>query len=158
KKVPFTVGVMVPLEEAAPTAPAPAKEPAAPPTAASAPVPTEPKAPAAPTADQPAEQSKWEKIPGPNVNLSCLEGPSVKSHPWAEMLAGRDPEVSPLSRCVPHDFYFAEFRSIAKLLEVIDSADQWSTFIFSQSVKDARTQRVGERVRKQLAVEVVAIA
>ena len=54
----------------------------------------------------------------------------------------------------PGQPYFVEFRSVAKLLDVIDSADQWSTFIYSQSVKDARTQRVGERVRKQLALAV----
>ncbi len=109
------------------------------------------------TIKQVTEAAKWEKIAGPSVRVSQLHGPTVKSHPWRKMLAGRDPEVSRLSRCVPHDFYLVEFRSVGKLLEVLDSADHWSTFIYSQSVKDARSQRVAERLQKQLALEVGAL-
>jgi hypothetical protein len=109
--------------------------------------------PASEAAKQASEDAKWEKIAGPSMRVSQLHGPTVKSHPWRKMLAGRDPKVSRLSRCVPHDFYLVEFRSVSKLLEVIDSADQWSTFIYSQSVKDARSQRVAERLKKQFVLD-----
>jgi hypothetical protein len=101
----------------------------------------------------PTEEPEAEKIPAPPVSVSDLKGPTIKSHPWTKMLAGRSPKVSDLSRCVPHDFYFVEFRSVSKLLDLIDSADQWSTFIYSQSVKDARSQQVGRRLQKQLVLE-----
>ena len=88
----------------------------------------------------------------PSVPLASLTGPTVKSHPWPQMLAGRKSEVSRLSTMVPEDFYLAEFRSLAKLLEVADTSDLWSTHLLNQSIKEARTQRVGERLKTQLAI------
>jgi hypothetical protein len=86
------------------------------------------------------------------VDLAALSGPKIKSHPWRKMLAGREPEVSPLARCVPDDFYFAEFRSLDSLLEALEVSDLWSTHLYNQAVREARTQRVGERLKEQLAV------
>src|SRR5581483_1307912 len=44
------------------------------------------------------------------VSIHTLTGPTIKSHPWQEMLAGKKPEISPLAYFVPEDFYFVEFR------------------------------------------------
>ncbi|HVG18403.1 MAG TPA: hypothetical protein VNI02_05070, partial [Blastocatellia bacterium] len=85
--------------------------------------------------------------------ITRLAGPAVKSHPWAQMLAGKKPEISPLARCVPEDFYFAEFHSLAKLLDVIDLGDLWGTHLFDQAYQEARSHEVGERVKRQLALE-----
>ena len=52
----------------------------------------------------------------PTVKLADLHGPTIKSHPWQKMLAGRKPAISSLARCVPEDFYLVEFRSLSKLL------------------------------------------
>jgi hypothetical protein len=179
RKVPYTVQRIVAVTSEvevvsppAPSAPPAIPTPAAPPSPAPSPYsPANPggpplpqswqavPAPPPPPAPEPAppakdeEKGKWEQIRGPLVKVSGLHGPKVKSHPWHKMLASRDPKVSDLSRCVPHDFYLVEFRSVSKFLELIESADQWSTFIYSQSVKDARSQHVSERVRKQLALE-----
>src|SRR5262245_22850814 len=46
------------------------------------------------------------------VPVSTLSGPTVQSHPWERLLAGRKPEVSGLARLVPEDFYLVEFRSL----------------------------------------------
>jgi hypothetical protein len=54
------------------------------------------------------------------IDVSTLKGPTVKSHPWKSMLAGREPEVSPLSLFVPEDQYFMAFKSLNKLLDVLD--------------------------------------
>jgi hypothetical protein len=70
------------------------------------------------------------------------------------MLAGRNPQVSALSRCVPEDFYLVEFRSVNKLVDASEQADQWSTHVFNQAVQEAQTQLVDKRLREQLAVEV----
>lgn len=87
------------------------------------------------------------------VPIDSLTGPTIKSHPWKKMLAGKKPDIGRMARCVPEDFYLIEFRSLVKMLEVMDQSDLWGTHLFSQSVQEARTQLVGERLKKQLAVE-----
>jgi hypothetical protein len=87
------------------------------------------------------------------IPVPSLQGPTVKSHPWKEMLAGKKPEISALARYVPEDFYFAQFSSLNKLLDVMDSADLWTGYFNSQADKEARKQDIGERLKKQLAVE-----
>ncbi|HZS09723.1 MAG TPA: hypothetical protein VFD58_33160 [Blastocatellia bacterium] len=87
------------------------------------------------------------------VDVASITGPTIKSHPWAEMLAGRQPEISPLARCVPEDFYFAEFHSLGKLLDAADTSDLWSTHLFNQAYREARTHNAGERLKGQLALE-----
>ena len=90
---------------------------------------------------------------GAEVEVGTLAGPTVKSHPWEQMLAGRKPDVGTLARSVPEDFYLVEFRSTAKMLDLLDNGDLWATHLFSQGAHEARTQQVGERVRQQLALE-----
>ncbi len=87
------------------------------------------------------------------VQVSSLQGPTIKSHPWEQMLAGRKPEISALARLVPEDFYLVEFRSLGKLLQAMDAGDLWGTHLFNQAYREARTQQVGERLKRQLALE-----
>ncbi len=87
------------------------------------------------------------------VKVADLTGPTIKSHPWKEMLAGRTPDVSPLARCVPADFYFIEFRSLGKLLDLGDTGDLWGRHLFSQAQHEARSQLSAARLKRQLAVE-----
>src|SRR5918993_1892779 len=92
------------------------------------------------------------QMPSAAVPVSSLRGPTVKSHPWERMLAGRKPEVSPLSLNVPEDFYFAEFRTLTKLAEALDAGDLWGTHLFNQAYSEARTADTGERLKRQLAI------
>jgi hypothetical protein len=87
------------------------------------------------------------------VQVSSLLGPTIKSHPWEQMLAGRKPEISALAKSVPEDFYLVEFRSLGKLLQAMDAGDLWGTHLFNQAYREARTQQVGERLKRQLALE-----
>src|SRR5581483_5257966 len=98
-------------------------------------------------------QAELDKRRRETVNVSTLQGPTIKSHPWAKMLAGKKPELDPLAKMVPEDFYFVQFRSITKMMDVLDSSDLWSTHLFSQAYREARTQNIGERIKKQLVVE-----
>ncbi|MBV9125549.1 MAG: DUF1559 domain-containing protein, partial [Planctomycetes bacterium] len=98
-------------------------------------------------------KARLEKRRQETVAVADLAGPSVESHPWKKMLAGKKPEVSPLARAVPNDYYLVEFHSLTKMLEAMDQSDLWSTHLFDQAVREARTQQVGERIKKQLAVE-----
>ena len=87
------------------------------------------------------------------VEVASLSGPTVKSHPWERMLAGRKPEMSTLAQYVPEDFYLVEFSSLGKLLQAMDASDLWGTHLFNQAYREARTQQVGERIKRQLALK-----
>ena len=104
------------------------------------------KVPATPTPRVPREPER-------PVPLSDLQGPTVQSHPWTEMLAGRTPAMSPLAGCVPQDFYYIQFRSVNKMLALLEQGDVWGTHLFSQTVRKAYRHDVRDRLLRQLAVE-----
>lgn len=81
-----------------------------------------------------------------------LAGPTIESHPWERMLAGKTPVISPLARMVPADQYLVQARSLTRLLELLDAGDLWGLHLFNQAAQDATSARVGERLREQLAV------
>ena len=87
------------------------------------------------------------------VDLASLAGPTIKSHPWEEMLAGRKPDVGRLASMVPEDFFFAEFGSLSNLLDVVDSGELWTRHLLHQAAGEARRQQVGDRLKRQLVVE-----
>jgi hypothetical protein len=87
------------------------------------------------------------------VDVAALKRPTTVSHPWEKMLAGKKPAVSALSCSVPEDYYFAEFHSVGKLLELQEIGDRWGTYLANEASRDARSQRVGARLRDQLAIE-----
>lgn len=87
------------------------------------------------------------------VQVSTLNGPNIKSHPWEKMLAGRKPDISALARAVPEDFYFAEFRALTRLLDAFEAGDLWGSHLSNQAFRDTATLDVGERIKRQLAVE-----
>ncbi|HUG91367.1 MAG TPA: hypothetical protein VML55_11065 [Planctomycetaceae bacterium] len=88
------------------------------------------------------------------ASVKELKGPTIKGHPWKEMLAGRDPAVSELSGCVPSDQYLVQSRSLIKLVDLAETGDLWATHLFNQAAQDATSARVGDRLREQLAVRV----
>ena len=107
----------------------------------------------APTPSERAMLAAREKRRKEIVPVATLSGPTIKGHPWEQMLAGRKPEMSQLSRYVPEDFYLVEFRSLTKLLQAMDTSDLWGTHLFNQAYREARTHNVGERIKRQLALE-----
>jgi hypothetical protein len=113
--------------------------------------PPEPTSPAAaeatPQADTPPAKVYPERLP-----VAELAGPDIKSHPWKKLLTGRTPDVDPLARCVPHDFYFVSFRSLSKLLDAAHLGDLWGRHLFTQATREAWTQPVIERAQRQLAL------
>jgi hypothetical protein len=90
---------------------------------------------------------------GEIIDIAKLHGPEIKSHPWNTMLGDKKPTIDALARRVPEDFYFVQFGSLNKMLDVLDSGDLWSLHWFNQASRDARTQQSGERLRQQLAVQ-----
>jgi hypothetical protein len=92
------------------------------------------------------------------VPIADIKGPTIKSHPWKELLGDRKADVSPLARAVPEDYFYVEFRSVNKLLDATEISDLWGTHLFNQAVREARTQGVGERLKKQLTIETDPLA
>lgn len=91
--------------------------------------------------------------PKKKVPLASLQGPTIQSHPWEKMLAGRKPEVGTLSLCVPEDFWFLEFRSAAALMEVLSATNQWSDHLFSQVFGQATSQDMEQRIKRRLGIQ-----
>ena len=100
--------------------------------------------------DQPGQPPKPK--PPEKVAVSTLAGPTVPSHPWEKMLGGKKPDVGPLAGLVPEEFYFAEFRSIVRLHEVLGTGELWAGHIFTQALGGARSQQTADRLRKQLGL------
>ncbi|MCR9297069.1 MAG: hypothetical protein NXI32_30585, partial [bacterium] len=90
------------------------------------------------------------------VKTSSLEGPAVKSHPWTELLDGRDPAVSLLASCVPADQLFVRFQSVGKLLDMRQLAEDYATYVTTQSQEQAYSMGRVEEIQRQLALEVSA--
>ena len=102
----------------------------------------------------PPRRRPGQEPPRPEIiDIVKLHGPEIKSHPWKKMLGDKKPDIDALARMVPEDFYFVQFRSLNKMLDVLDSGDLWSLHLFNQAQRDARTQQIGERLRRQLAVK-----
>jgi hypothetical protein len=96
-----------------------------------------------------------EPEPSPrSVKIDDLSGPTIESHPWKRLLAGRQPQVSSLALSVPANSYFIEFHSLAKLIDTIETSDLWGQHLFSQAWQEARTQLFATRLHQQLAVEI----
>jgi hypothetical protein len=96
----------------------------------------------------PPPEMRRETIP-----ITRLSVPTIKSHSWKQLLAGRKPEISPLANYVPEDFYFIEFRSLSKLLDAVETGDLWSAYLFNQIYREARSHNTGEALKRQLALE-----
>jgi hypothetical protein len=87
------------------------------------------------------------------VDLAELKVPEFQGRSWAELLGGKKPKVSFLARCVPADFYFAEFRSPAKLFEAFDTCDQWGKFLSIQGLQDTHALDARQRLLDQLSLQ-----
>jgi hypothetical protein len=101
----------------------------------------------------PIDKSADDKRKKEIVEVANLSGPTIKSHPWEKMLGDKKPEIDPLAKMVPDDYFFVAFRSISKLLDLADSGELWTMHLSFQTTKDARSQQIGERLRKQLVIE-----
>jgi hypothetical protein len=106
-----------------------------------------------PSRPEPATQPGEAKEPQGPVAVANLKGPTIQSHPWEKLLGAKKPDISPLARLVPEDYFFAEFHSFTKLLDAVDLSALGSSHFFNQSSREARSQLTGERLKKQLAVE-----
>ena len=89
--------------------------------------------------------------PGP-VKVETLIGPSQPSHPWEKLLAGRTPDIGPLAGLVPQEYYFAEFKSVARLHETLGTGQLWAGHVFTQVLGGGGAQGTAARIKAQLGL------
>ena len=87
------------------------------------------------------------------VSVQDLKGPTVKSHPWTEMLAGKQPKVSQLAQYVPEDHLFVRFDSVSKLLAVRELIDEGYAYAAGQATGAIRSAGAIDGLKKQWMVE-----
>ncbi len=93
-----------------------------------------------------------------DVEVTSLAGPTVKSHPWKEMLGEKTPAVSGLVMYVPADQYYIGFQSVSRMLDVIDGGDLFAKHLYTQSDSGAFVRDTEERLRTQLAIDTNPLA
>ncbi|XZE53784.1 DUF1559 domain-containing protein [Planctomycetaceae bacterium SH139] len=93
----------------------------------------------------------------PMVQLDNLQGPTVKSHPWEEMLGDRQPAISKLAECVPEDHLFVRFESVSQLLDARALVDR--LYAYSMGQANGRIQSTGamDRIQRQWLMETSAL-
>lgn len=90
---------------------------------------------------------------GKKVAMRTLSGPTIKSHPWSEILDRREPKIGRLAQSVPDDFLFVSFRSIEHLVQSMAIGDQLGALTFHQLEENARTQSLPIRLQRQLMLD-----
>jgi hypothetical protein len=93
------------------------------------------------------------KTPDKGVALASLSGPTVKSHPFREMLKGRMPQLPPLATVMPQDQYAVFFSDINKQIELADLMDEWGGNLLHQVESSARDFKVRQKISSQLCLE-----
>lgn len=88
------------------------------------------------------------------VPLTSLTGPTIKSHPFEEMLKGRKPSTSPIAALVPYDAYYCRFASISKQIETSDLLKRWGTSLLRTLTVSARDSDLPTKYQNQLCIGV----
>lgn len=89
----------------------------------------------------------------PKIPTNTLRGPTVQSHPWKSMLAGRQPALSALDKCVPSDHLYVRIPSAKKLLQLQSLADDYAVYVTSQNDQQAYSTGIIDQLKRQLAIE-----
>lgn len=77
---------------------------------------------------------------------------AVKSHPFDEMRGDKEPVHGALAALVPQDHYFLRFRSVARLLELLDFSEQWGGSLLRLMSPVGTDYGTRERTRRQLCL------
>ena len=85
--------------------------------------------------------------------LTSLSGPSVKSHPFKEMLREKNPALPKLSFAIPFDQYAVFFKDFNKEIELSDLMNEWGGNLLQQVEVSSRNYYVKEKIVDQLCLE-----
>ena len=86
------------------------------------------------------------------VKIATLEGPQIESHPYEQMLGGKEPPVEPISRLVPIDQWYLRAGRIEKLLELASWSEDWGDQLLVGARVASQDRRLAERYLGQMAL------
>ncbi len=97
---------------------------------------------------RPRESSGQESMP-----IGSLSGPSIRSHPFKEMLGGKTPAIEKAAAFAPEDAWYLHFSTIAAQIRLADLLDQWGTSFLQSIEVSSKDRRLKEKILDQLAID-----
>ncbi|HPS57993.1 MAG TPA: hypothetical protein PK514_07790 [Spirochaetota bacterium] len=87
-----------------------------------------------------------------DVDPSKLKGPDVRSHPFNDMLKGREYKLFPLDKYAPHDFYYIHFSGLSKGLDFFDYIEEVGGAVHQRFTMRASDFMLKQKIMTQLAL------
>ncbi|MBI5208275.1 MAG: hypothetical protein HY934_10890, partial [Candidatus Firestonebacteria bacterium] len=94
------------------------------------------------------------KLSPNTIPIEKLNGPQIKSHPFSEMLKGREPKFFPMSGLIPEEFYYFHFSDINKEIEFSDLLDQWGTSLLNTMQVSSHDADIKGKYLTQLCIRI----
>jgi competence protein ComGC len=88
----------------------------------------------------------------PEFSLAELSGPTIKSHPFTEMVGSRRPSVYAIDYLVPEDFYACHFSDINRQIGFGDLLDNWGSSLLNTMDVSAHNSGIREKLQTQLCL------
>lgn len=86
------------------------------------------------------------------IDVKTLAGVQTKSHPFEQMMGGREPKFSAVAALIPGDQYMLRFTSLAKFQEFADFTQQWGQSLLQSVDVGEPDSGLRERYHKQLCL------
>lgn len=86
-------------------------------------------------------------------HVSELRRIDLPGHPWTQMHAGKQPQVSRLAGMVPAEFLFMKARSLKAVFEAIETLSHWAASASLQMSRQSVESRLAEKLEMELALE-----
>ncbi|MFN0060813.1 MAG: hypothetical protein ACKVX7_20345 [Planctomycetota bacterium] len=93
-----------------------------------------------------------------DIPLASVEGVTIKSHPWLEMIGDKKPSGHAIERFLPLDQYAFEAASFSELIELADWLDAWGSPLLHFAEERADDSGVKARIEQQLCLPASVIA
>lgn len=87
-----------------------------------------------------------------DVPIDQIEGVTVQSHPWREMMGSKQPSIEPIAALVPDDQYYVRFRTTRSMRDFLEFADRWGGSVLAQVETGGRNYGVRAKVEAQLCL------
>ncbi len=89
---------------------------------------------------------------GDGVPVSTLQGPTVRSHPFSQMMKGRKYKSYLLAKIAPEDFYYFHFSNMDGALNFFDYLNQVGGAVYQRTVPKSVDFKVKRKILTQLAI------
>ncbi len=88
-----------------------------------------------------------------SVNIKTLVAPKVNSHPYAEMMKGREYKMFAMDICIPAEFYSVHFSNTTKALDFFDYLNDVGGSLHNRYTMTPVDFNIKEKIMTQLALK-----